>query len=79
MDGKFLPQEGLKTMVNRELKAEIVRRYGSQGNFAHLVGCKQERVSEIVRCRRRLSEAAKKEWASWLGGDVKRLFGAADR
>ena len=60
--------------MNRELKAEIVRSYGSQFKFAHAIGEHEANVSRVIRGRISLDEETKRRWAETLGVDVNRVF-----
>lgn len=52
--------------MNKKLKAAIVGKYGSQADFAQVVGVDETIVSRIVRGRRELSEEEKTRWAAIL-------------
>jgi hypothetical protein len=60
--------------MNRELKAEIVRRYGVQYIFAQKLGIREGTVSAVIRGHHALDESKKRQWADALGADVERLF-----
>jgi len=53
--------------MNNTLKAEIVRKFGTQADFAQALGINDARVSRIVRNRERLSPKEKNRWATCLG------------
>ncbi len=59
---------------NRELKAEIIRKFGSQFAFSLFLGWHEARVSKVVRGRLTLDDATKQEWAQLLEAPVDRLF-----
>ena len=61
--------------MNRELKGEIVKRFGSQWAFAHEIGLQESIVSLVVRGHKKLDENTKLHWAEKLGADVCTLFG----
>ena len=61
--------------MNKELKGEIVRRFGSQFAFAHAIGWHEASVSRVVRGHIRLADEEKQRWAEVLGADSERLFG----
>lgn len=60
--------------MNKELKAEIVRRYGSQFRFAQAIGEHEATVSKVVRERVNLREWEKERWADVLGADKDKIF-----
>jgi Protein of unknown function (DUF739) len=66
------------TKMNRELKGEIVKRFGSQFNFAHAIGWHEATVSRVIRGHHVLDDDTKREWAATLETDVARLFPEAD-
>jgi len=53
--------------VNKNLKAEIIRKYGAQYPFAHDMGIREATVSAVIRGQRTLDEEEKKKWADTLG------------
>lgn len=62
--------------MNRELKGQIVKIFGSQGDFACAVKKSEPLVSQIIHGRRRLPDEEKKVWAQLLGAaTVEELFG----
>jgi hypothetical protein len=60
--------------MNLELKAEIVRRYGSQANFSTALKVDESFVSRVVRGRRTLEPKEQKKWAQALGKKPEDLF-----
>jgi transcriptional regulator with XRE-family HTH domain len=60
--------------VNRNLKAEIIRKFGAQYNFAAALGIRESFISSITQGHDTLSDDAKKRWAHVLGVSVKKLF-----
>ena len=61
--------------MNRELKAEIIRRYGAQYPFAAALGIREATVSAVIRGRYQLDSKNKQRWAEALQADVSTLFG----
>jgi DNA-binding transcriptional regulator YdaS (Cro superfamily) len=62
--------------MNRELKAAIIRRYGTQYHFAAALGIQESIVSCVVRGNRDLSAEDQRKWAKLLGvDDPGKLFG----
>lgn len=64
--------------MNRNLKAEIIKKYGSQFEFAHAIGWHESIISRVIRGHHVLEDTAKQKWADVLGADVKELFGGKD-
>lgn len=60
--------------MNKQLKAEIIRKYGSQYLFAGALGIREATVSSVVRNRKRLGEVQRRVWAAALGVDERQLF-----
>jgi len=61
--------------MNKELKAEIIRRYGAQFNFAAVLGIREATVSAVIRGHHTLDDESKRRWAEVLGiMDYERLF-----
>lgn len=61
--------------MNRKLKGRIVERYGSQFEFARIIGAHEAVVSRVVRGHVALDDASKHRWAIALGvEDLGRLF-----
>ena len=54
-------------MVNNTLKAKIIERYGSQYEFARVVGTFAPYVSMVIRHRRKLSADDQRKWTEALG------------
>jgi plasmid maintenance system antidote protein VapI len=55
--------------MNKQLKAKIIERYGSQADFAHSMRVDESLVSRIIRGRRSLSPEDVKRWSEALGCD----------
>jgi plasmid maintenance system antidote protein VapI len=53
-------------MVNLDLKFTILERFGTQADFAVFVGEHESKVSQVLRGRRRLSQAEAKKWREVL-------------
>ena len=60
--------------MNKELKGQIVKKYGSQFAFAHAIGWHEAIVSRVVRGHHDLDDKTKNKWADALGADVNVLF-----
>jgi hypothetical protein len=60
--------------MNKRLKAQIILRFGSQADFAQVVGDSQTIISEVIRNRRRLSDTKAVEWALALGCHPDEIF-----
>jgi len=60
--------------MNRKLKARIVLQYGTQADFAQLIGEEETIVSRIVRGRRKLNPEKEGKWAKALGCRVEDIF-----
>ena len=52
--------------VNLDLKAAIIRKYGSQARFACRIKMDKGSLSEVVRGRKDLNEKQKARWAKLL-------------
>ena len=63
--------------MNRELKAEIVRQFGSQANLAASIGIDESRLSRIVNGRRAPSNLELQRLEERFGLDFKRLLQGA--
>jgi len=63
-------------MINLELKAQIVRKFKTQREFADTMELDETLVSSVVRGRRQISQKQQKRWAKALGwnGDLEELF-----
>ena len=61
--------------MNLKLKFRIMEIYGSQADFAQIVGEDETLVSRVIRGRRTLSPVKKEMWARKLRSSVKTLFG----
>ena len=60
--------------MNFKLKQKIIQRFGTQSDFAPVIGKGETYVSKIIRGRRALDPEAKKKWAQVLGCKVKDIF-----
>ena len=60
--------------MNLELKAAIVRLFGSQSNFAVIVKTDEPSVSRVVHGRKRLTGEERARWAALLQGKPGVLF-----
>jgi len=60
--------------MNKELKAEIIRRFGAQYPFAAFLGIREATVSGVIRGRKTLDASTKRKWAAALEKDVRQLF-----
>ena len=60
--------------MNRVLKATIIEKFGTQGDFSTVVGEREATVSRVIRCRRSLSPEKQEIWARALGCKRGRLF-----
>lgn len=64
--------------MNKELKGEIIRKYGAQFPFAAALGIREATVSAVIRGHHVLDDVSKRRWAEALGiEDYKRLFKGA--
>jgi plasmid maintenance system antidote protein VapI len=60
--------------MNKELKGEIIKRYGSQFAFAHAIGWHEASISRVIRGHHVLDDDTKRRWSEVLGVSVKILF-----
>ncbi|WP_073478757.1 helix-turn-helix domain-containing protein [Desulfatibacillum alkenivorans] len=60
--------------MNAILKAEIIKVFWSQANFADHIGVSDSLISKVVRERRNLSQNEKTLWAESLGVSASYLF-----
>ena len=60
--------------MNKELKGEIIKRYGSQFAFAHAIGWHEASISRVIRGHHVLDVDIKRRWAEVLGVSVEILF-----
>jgi plasmid maintenance system antidote protein VapI len=60
--------------MNLTLKAEIVRRYGSQANFAQAMKTHEPIISQVIHGRRNLEPEEQERWAQALGERPEELF-----
>lgn len=61
--------------MNQFLKGKIVEKYGSQIEFARVLGEHESIVSRVVRGHRDLDPEERTRWANMLGfDDPERLF-----
>jgi transcriptional regulator with XRE-family HTH domain len=68
----------MEVVMNRELKAIIFLKYGTQEDFAAAIGENPSVVSKVVRNRRKLPQAKKLTWARALGCKPDRIFPGSD-
>lgn len=61
-------------MLNLPLKAEIIRKCGSQAQFARDLGIHDSGVSRVVRGWKELSDEQKAVWADILQVEVGEIF-----
>jgi len=54
--------------MNRELKAEIIKLYGSQFSFAQRVKQHESTISKILHGRMDLDDKSQEIWSEALGG-----------
>ncbi|MBW2631054.1 MAG: helix-turn-helix transcriptional regulator [Deltaproteobacteria bacterium] len=52
--------------MNRLLKAKIVEKFGTQGDFAAAIKADEAVVSRVIRGRRELNVESQKKWADKL-------------
>jgi plasmid maintenance system antidote protein VapI len=64
--------------MNLNLKAEVVRKFQTQANFARTLGIRESLVSGVVRGRQNLTDDEKKQWAKALGFSPAKLFGGGN-
>jgi len=60
--------------INKKLKLQIIRKYGSQAEFATQTGKNESRISRVIRGREKLSHDTQAKWASDLNCRVKDIF-----
>lgn len=60
--------------TNYELKAKIIRAYGSQLAFAKKIGLGELFVSQVINSRRKLTPEEQKAWAKALKCKPEGLF-----
>ena len=65
--------------MNRIIKAEIVRRFETQGDFAQFLGIGESTVSRVVQGRRKLSMKEFKNWKKALRCDSSVLEPVVDK
>ena len=51
----------------QDLKAEIIRKFGTQSDFAVAMKVHESRISQIVRGRRKISKDEAQRWMDALG------------
>jgi hypothetical protein len=69
------PQRGIDMRgINRKLKIKIIEHYGTQADFAEVVGKDEAVVSKVIRGRRQLDPAEKQRWAAILRCEPEQLF-----
>ena len=62
--------------MNRELKARIIRAFGTQMDFARLLGISEDRMSRIIHGRVTPKELERKAIAEKLNASEAELFPA---
>lgn len=60
--------------MNRNLRAEIIRNFGTQITFARRIGKHESQVSKVIHGIDTLPEKDKKKWARILKTDVSTIF-----
>ena len=60
--------------LNRELKSQIVARYGSQRGFARELKFGEDRISMVLRGRYNLTQGEQTDWARALDTTPEQLF-----
>lgn len=61
--------------MNKALKGKIIGKFGSQCEFAKVIGENEANVSRVIRGYRDLSTEERMRWADALGcSDPERLF-----
>lgn len=60
--------------MNRRLKAEIVKKHGTQADFAKAIHLDESIVSRVIRNRKALNSDEKKKWATSLDCNVEEIF-----
>lgn len=60
--------------MNRELKAQIILKYGSQSNFGQAIGEDETIISRVIHGRRVLDREKREKWADSLGCEQDELF-----
>ena len=60
--------------MNRQLKAQIILKYGSSENFAIAARVSRSKVSRVIHGNTILTPDQKINWASVLDSDVKDIF-----
>jgi len=59
---------------SRNLRAAMIRKYGSQGNFAQEMGLDEGFLSRVINGRRVISAMTQIEWAEKLDQPLEELF-----
>lgn len=59
---------------NNTLKAKIIEKYGTQGDFAEVLNIHESKVSQVVCGRRPLTPAGQDQWSDLLGTPKEKLF-----
>ena len=63
--------------MNKELKAEIVKKYGTQFAFANSIGWRESIVSRVIRGYYTLNDDEKKIWSKAIGKNINKLLKGA--
>lgn len=64
-------------MANLELKALIIRRFGTQVDFSRIVGLREDRISKLIHGRAKATGEECTVIAKKLGVTVQELFPGA--
>lgn len=59
--------------MNKQLKGKIIENFGTQFEFARVIGAHEAYVSMVVRGHRSLNFTERKKWAAVLNAD-ERIF-----
>ena len=64
----------METKINLDLKAAIVRNFGSQANFAQEIDVDESMVSRVIRGRKKLTRDEKAKWCERLSCETAQVF-----
>jgi hypothetical protein len=56
--------------MNRNLKAEIIRRFGNQANFSHALSEHTTIISAVLHGKMKLDEKRRQAWTELLGAEA---------
>lgn len=62
--------------MNINLKIEIMKKFGTQYDFAAKLGVNESLVSKVIRGRRVLNGTEQERWAAVLEKEAKEVFDA---